>query len=171
MQKIISVFLISCFVMLGLGSCSSSKMAVRQVEENLDSAILNTAKSQLGKKYRYGATGPRSFDCSGFVFYVFQQHQIDVGRTTMQQAQSGKRVKVSNAEPGDLVFFGKGRKMQHVGLVLTNRGNSLKVIHSSTSSGVIIEDVYSSQYWSQRIKFAVRVIPQTGNSKGQVANF
>jgi peptidoglycan DL-endopeptidase CwlO len=146
-------------LLLLTSSCgTTSRMASPQsgVSEEQHQEIIQLARSKLGSRYQYGATGPRRFDCSGFTWYVFQNTGVDIGRTTTMQAQAGQRIRPSGSRPGDLVFFGKGRKMQHVGIVVSNNGSGLEVIHASSSRGVIIEDVYASPYWSERIKFAVR---------------
>lgn len=146
-----------CFSFL-ISSCSSTGRMTQPApaDRGIESPIVSTAKNYLGSRYRFGAAGPRQFDCSGFVYYVHQQHNINPGRTTSDQSQSGTRIRPNQAVPGDLLFFGKGRKMQHVGIVVSNNGSSLQMIHASSSRGVIIEDVYASPYWSGRLRFAVR---------------
>jgi len=156
-KSLILFYLGLIFFVAILSSCSSNRVAYQQpMKTGVESAVVATAQNYVGSRYRFGATGPRQFDCSGFVYYVHLKHNLDPGRTTTAQAQSGSRIKPAQAQPGDLLFFGKGRKMQHVGIVVSNNGRSLQMIHASTSRGVVIEDVYASDYWSGRLKFAVR---------------
>lgn len=162
MYKSVSFILLTFLLIMGLSSCGTTRVApVQKADDSgagIQAEVVNTAYDYLGSRYRYGSTGPRSFDCSGLVYFIYNQHDVSLGRTTSQQAQSGRRISVKQAAPGDLVFFGKGRKMQHVGVVVSHQNGKLKMIHSSTSRGVVVEEVYSSPYWSQRLKFAVRVL-------------
>lgn len=154
-------FLFFCLVLscqLLMTSCgTTSRVPSTKPEVNhSEPLVVHTAKEYVGSRYRYGATGPKQFDCSGFVYYVHSKHNKNIGRTTTAQSKSGQRIRVQQAEPGDLLFFGKGSKMQHVGIVVVNDGRRLQMIHASTSRGVIIEDVNASAYWSGRLRFAVR---------------
>ena len=77
-------------------------------------AIIDFAYQYLGTKYVYGATGPNSFDCSGFTSFVYSNAAgIGIGRTTWDQVGSGRSVSYSELQPGDLVFtYG----VEHVGI-------------------------------------------------------
>lgn len=69
------------------------------------SGIVNYAYTLLGKPYVWGATGPDSFDCSGFTSYVYRNAAgIEITRTTYSQLERGRAVSQSELEPGDLVF-------------------------------------------------------------------
>lgn len=109
--------------------------------------IVQEAKKLLGKRYKYGATGPNKFDCSGFTTYVFKKCGIKLPRTSSTQATVGKKVSKSNLQTGDLVFFnsnGKGTKISHVGIYIGNG----KFIHASSGSkySVIISDITTGTY-------------------------
>lgn len=77
------------------------------------------AKKFLGTPYVWGATGPNSFDCSGFVKYVYAHFGVRLPRVSRDQATAGKYVSRSNLQPGDLVFFGRSR-IHHVGMYVGN---------------------------------------------------
>lgn len=115
--------------------------------------IVKTAEELIGSRYRSGGESRRGFDCSGFSFYVMQEHNIKLHRSSRSQARQGKQVKLKNLKPGDLVFFGNGDRINHVGIISSNQGKSLKMIHASSSRGVIEEDILQSTYWRKRIKF------------------
>lgn len=73
------------------------------------------AKAQLGKPYAYGATGPKSFDCSGLTLSAWKAAGVTVPRTSQQQFGSGKRIAEADLRPGDLVFF-YGKQPSHVAI-------------------------------------------------------
>ena len=66
---------------------------------NKATQVITTAQKFLGTPYVFGATGPRSFDCSGFTRYVFAQHGISLPRTSVSQASAGVRVANSQRKP------------------------------------------------------------------------
>ena len=77
-------------------------------------AIVDFAYGYIGAPYVYGATGPSSFDCSGFTSFVFRNAAgIDITRTTYSQIGVGTPVSYGELQPGDLVFtYG----LDHVGI-------------------------------------------------------
>jgi cell wall-associated NlpC family hydrolase len=66
--------------------------------------VLAEAARHEGKPYRYGATGPDSFDCSGFTGYVFRQVGINLPRSSRDQRAAVRRISADEARPGDLLF-------------------------------------------------------------------
>jgi len=79
--------------------------------------VLRVAKAQTGDRYRYGAAGPNSFDCSGLTSYVYR---IATGKRLphSSSAQQGRvhRISARAARPGDLVFFHSGGHVYHVAI-------------------------------------------------------
>lgn len=132
--------------------------AIASSEYRVRNHLVSSATTHLGVPYRYGGNGPGVFDCSGFTKYCMRDIGIELARNSGQQAKQGRKIKIKDAQKGDLVFFGKGNHIDHVGIVTEKKGNSLYVIHASTSRGVIIEDVLASRYWKQRIKYAVDIV-------------
>jgi peptidoglycan endopeptidase LytE len=113
-----------------------------------NTSLINYAKTLIGTPYKWGGTTTAGFDCSGFIYYVFQRSQgITLPRTTtLQYANIG--LSVSSLSPGDLVFFDttSGRTgISHNGIYIGNG----QFIHASTSKGVMISDL-SNSYWKQR---------------------
>lgn len=83
------------------------------------------AKKQLGDPYRYGATGPSAWDCSGLTGGSWKAAGVKIPRTSQAQWRHGKKVSKSNLKPGDLVFFYRG--ISHVGIY----AGGGKIIHAS----------------------------------------
>ena len=77
--------------------------------------VVNAAKSQIGKPYVWGATGPNAYDCSGLVQYAYSQAGNNIGRTTYQQAGAGQHVSVSQAQAGDILMWGDYHDAIYVG--------------------------------------------------------
>ncbi|GEP23507.1 MAG: NlpC/P60 family protein [Lentilactobacillus diolivorans] len=107
------------------------------------SAVYNVAKQNLGKPYVWGATGPSSFDCSGFTSYVYKKGaSISIPRTAQAQYNAAKKVSYSNLQKGDLVFFGSNASaISHVGFYVGNG----KMIDAQ-NRGVITENV-KAPWW------------------------
>ena len=74
--------------------------------------VIHNAKKLKGKPYRYGANGPGSFDCSGYVQYVFKKSGKKVGRTSGDQL-GGKHIAKSKKKPGDILVFMRGSYAYH----------------------------------------------------------
>ena len=86
----------------------------------LGSRIVSTAAQYEGTPYVYGATGPSSFDCSGFTQYVFKKMGISLPRTAQQQYNAAQHISKSQAQPGDLVFMGGPDSVYHVAIYAGN---------------------------------------------------
>ena len=86
---------------------------------------MSVALSKVGKPYRWGASGPNAFDCSGLVKWSFAQAGRSMPRTSRAQASAGRPVSRANLQPGDLVFF--YRPISHVGIYIGNN----KIVHAS----------------------------------------
>lgn len=131
-------------------------------EEKLRKDIVDYAHDYLGTEYVYGGKTPDGFDCSGFTCHVMKKYDVKLPPVSASQAKEGKKVKVKNAQPGDLVFFRKtpAGKVFHVALVVDNDGKEgLKVIHS-TSRGVVVDNISKSDYWRPKISIVRDVLEE-----------
>lgn len=129
-------------------------------------SLLKKAFNYLGTPYRFGAVGPTAFDCSGFVRHVYGKLDIELPRTSRIQAQDGEKVPPTEAKKGDLVFFGKSpSNINHVGIVVSEPGEPLKMLHAASSVGVTVTDVFSSKYWAPKFKYIKRIIPFWGDDE------
>ena len=118
--------------------------------------VLNLAFKQQGKPYKWGATGPNSFDCSGFTSYVYKNGAgVNLPRVSRSQATVGKKVSRAELKPGDLVFFGSGGSINHVGLYV---GDS-KFIHSPQTGDVVkVTSMAPGTNYAKRLITATRVL-------------
>ena len=119
-------------------------------------AVADFAMGFRGVPYRLGGTDPTGFDCSGLVQYVFAQYGIAVPRVVEEQWEYGDKVKPSDIEPGDLIFFntkGRGDGASHVAIAIG--GDSF--VHAPNSTGVVRVEALSSTYWGSRYIGARRI--------------
>lgn len=120
-------------------------------------SILKLAYQQQGKPYRWGATGPNSFDCSGFTSYVYKNGAgITLPRVSRSQATVGTYVNRANLQPGDLVFFGSGSRITHVGMYVGGQ----KFIHSPQTGDVVKVSRMDTGSYAKRLITARRIIQQ-----------
>jgi cell wall-associated NlpC family hydrolase len=106
-----------------LSSTTSSLTAAQRAAARaavVRAGVLRTAASLKGRPYRYGASGPSSFDCSGYTRYVFARNGISLPRTSSAQYRAARRISKAGAKPGDLVFFGTGSRVYHVAIYAGN---------------------------------------------------
>jgi cell wall-associated NlpC family hydrolase len=113
-------------------------------------SLISYAKKLLGRAYVYGDTGKKGFDCSGFTTHVFAKFGINVSRSSAQQAHDGEFVPRLKAQKGDLIVFtGTNpaiREPGHVGIIISEPGEPLAFVHSSSNGGVKISEVENTRY-------------------------
>ncbi|MFE8011323.1 NlpC/P60 family protein [Streptomyces antibioticus] len=95
------------------------------------------ARTQIGKPYVWGATGPGSYDCSGLTQAAWKAAGVTLPRTTYDQVTFGTTVSLADARPGDLVFFYEG--VSHVGIYI---GNGMMIHAPKPGTYVREESVY-----------------------------
>ena len=100
--------------------------------------VVNYAKQYLKCKYVYGASGPSTFDCSGFTMYVFKHFGISLSHSATAQSKKGTYVAKENLQPGDLVFFKDYQTMDGIGHCGIYVGNG-NFIHASSGTGYCVK--------------------------------
>lgn len=122
-------------------------------------AIAQKALTRLGCRYWWGANGPNYFDCSGLVYWAYNQAGVSLGRTTAAgYAGSGKAISRSELQPGDVITFSYGSGVAHIGIYI---GGGSFVHASGEGSGTV------GQYPDQCVKTA----PLSGYWERYVYNY
>ena len=110
-------------------------------------AAVRAALGQVGKPYRWGATGPGSFDCSGLTGFAYAHAGLTLPRTSRQQWSAGKHVQTEGLRPGDLVFWAHDpadpATIHHVGMYV---GQGLMVHAPHTGALVRVDALRPSGY-------------------------
>ncbi|MHB1855723.1 MAG: C40 family peptidase [Acidimicrobiales bacterium] len=94
------------------------------------------ALSQQGKPYSYGASGLGAYDCSGLVYRAFEEQGVTLPRTAAGQYDAGSHLPLSQAAPGDLVFWSSGGSIYHVGIYVGD-GDVVNATHTGSTVQVM----------------------------------
>ncbi|MBN8676979.1 MAG: C40 family peptidase [Chitinophagales bacterium] len=143
-------------------SKSTPKSYTNAVATPFRQKLVDYGKKFVGTNYKYAGQSPKTgFDCSGFTSYVMKENGVTVSPASAIQATEGRKVPLDQVMPGDLLFFGESKKkISHVGLVVKRGPEGITCVHSTTSRGVIVENVSQSTYWKDKILFARDVISE-----------
>ncbi len=155
---------------LALAACGGGNRTVRKappahrqwpVVEPADpvraNAVLMRAISLVGTPYRYGGNTPESgFDCSGLVNYVYRDMlDLRLPRTSRElSAWQGPRIKPERLAAADLVFFGAGGNVNHVGIYVGEG----RFVHAPSTGGTVRLDHLDGPYWRDHYSGARRVL-------------
>ena len=170
MNKLAFIMLLT--IMLILNATISMKAITTDDDNDLNKGTVQTESQQkaaevvkyawqfLGTPYQMnGMSSIKGFDSSGFVAFIMNHFGYELPRTSPLQSKLGKKVRLKKVTKGDLLFFrNKTKNVIHVGIVVSKKGDPLRMIHSTSSKGVIITDVSESPYWLKRIRKARRLI-------------
>ena len=117
--------------------------------------MLENAEDVIGVRYKYGGTDSTGFDCSGFTQYVYKSVGIELPHNADKQSKLGERIDLTNAQPGDLIFFGSSptaKRAYHAGMIYSNIDGRIELIHCVTG-GVQHQssDDQNVKYWLKRV--------------------
>lgn len=150
----------------------ASSMEVRVADPQLMRLrewIIDYAQEFKGTRYRYAGRSPKTgFDCSGFTSFVLHEFDVRASSSSSTQSTQGVKISLDDVLPGDLVFFGSKKHIQHVAMVVECSPEGIICVHSTSSRGVIIENISTSRYWKPRILFARDIITDQVRGKGGV---
>jgi len=122
---------------------------------HLGNEVAQRALKYVGVPYRYGGHGPRGFDCSGLIYYVYGQFGYKLPRKTKDQAKIGRKVSRKNLTPGDLVFFKVGWKRSLHGGIFLGGG---RFIHAPKTGKRVEVQRMDRGYYKNKFYTARRVI-------------
>lgn len=129
------------------------------LDMNITEDLLSLAQSKLGASYKLAGAGPDHFDCSGFVYYLFKEHGIDIPRTSLAQSKSGEKLSREEIQRGDILFFDtyKRNHVNHSGVYLGDG----KFIHASSGKayGVTISDL-NKGFYKKKFRWGIRKIDE-----------
>ena len=120
-------------------------------------AVLMRAISLVGTPYRYGGNTPEGgFDCSGLVNYVFRDMlDLRLPRTSRELfAFQGPKIQPERLATGDLVFFGSGGSVTHVGIYVGEG----RFVHAPSTGGTVRLDHLDGSYWVRNYSGSKRVL-------------
>lgn len=119
--------------------------------------LAKTAQSYLGAPLKRGGSSPEEgFDCTGYVFYVYQEAAgITLPRKSHDQVQMGAAISPISLQPGDLIYFKvEGIRSLHVGLYLGEG----RFIHAPSTNGTVEIDSLGTEHWRLRFLGARRIL-------------
>ena len=120
-------------------------------------AVLMRAISLVGTRIAMAATRPESgFDCSGLVNYVYRDMlDLRLPRTSRElAAMQGPRIAPAQLASGDLVFFGNGGEVSHVGIYVGEG----RFVHAPNSGGTVRLDRLDGSWWREHYSGARRLL-------------
>lgn len=116
--------------------------------------LVAQASKYIGTRYVYGGTSPSGFDCSGLVQYSLRKMGVSIARSSSAQYGYGTSVSRSNLQPGDLVFFARGKGISHVAIYAGNG----QVIHAPRAGKTVCYQSLSTLSSALRYVGAKRVL-------------
>ena len=120
------------------------------------------AETLIGVKYKYGSSVKENgFDCSGFVWYVFNHFNITVPRVSEEFTNAGKEVSISESKPGDIILFtgsdASSAIVGHMGLITENKNGEITFLHAASGGGKGVMKSKMSEYFITRFVKVNRV--------------
>ncbi|MBM3363522.1 MAG: NlpC/P60 family protein [Betaproteobacteria bacterium] len=143
-------------------------LAVR-ADESLDAKAVpayshpavELAHTLIGIPYRWAGSDPaRGFDCSGLVYYIFNQLQIRLPRMPRELFHRSEQIGRDELKPGDLLFFHTFARLSHVGIYIGEG----RFIHAPRRGQTVRIESMDSRYYQKRYAGARRVMEPSTDS-------
>lgn len=146
-------------------SSSSSSSAPKKYSSSMSNSqkiefVIYVAQSLKGKPYSSNANPPKSFDCSRYVKYCFQQAKVSLSGASKEQGYDTKHTRIKtigSLKRGDIVVFNTNSTdsdlSDHTGIYLGGG----KFIHASSAAGKVIESTLSSGYYKRNFSWGLRI--------------
>ena len=133
-------------LMMVLSSATPADALTRAERSHKVHHGLRVALNQIGDPYRYGADGPRSFDCSGLTLFSYRKAGLHLPRSSDGQARYVRHILRKNMRRGDLMFFSSGGHVYHVGIFLGRSHGRPVLVHAPRPG----ERVHRQRVWTNR---------------------
>ncbi len=141
-------------LLLALPCCRVEKEPEMEKVWGLRGKIVTLAKSLAGLPYRYGGQEIDGFDCSGFIFYVYDCFGIRLPRTADGQAGLKEKIKLRDARPADILVFKFGGR-RHTALYI---GSSSFIHAPAKNDRLRVESL--NEFWKDRLEYVISVIEE-----------
>ena len=145
--------------------CGGQTIPINPTDSLPFDSLVKFSQMYIGTPYKHGSCKPQSgFDCSGFVYFVFNHFKIKTPRSSIDYLNFGKQIEIDSCRTGDIIVFtgtnAKIRRPGHVGIIISKRGEELQFIHSSSNKktgGVKLSTFTESPYYKVRFLKIVRI--------------
>ncbi len=131
--------------------------AANTPEGDIGQKIVDTAMQYLDVPYIWAGTSPKGFDCSGLVYFIYNEFGYTINRTAASIYENGSYVEKAQLKPGDPVCFtnsGSGSSIGHVGIYIGND----QFIHASSSARKVVISGLSEDYYIRNYVGARRIV-------------
>lgn len=117
--------------------------------------VVAFAKTLIGIPYKYGSVDKeKGFDCSGFIWYVFNHFDIKVPRISYEYTNVGKEVSLKECRKGDLILFtgsdANSGMVGHLGMIVDNSNGKVTFIHAASGGNKGVMESHLISYFSNR---------------------
>ena len=163
-----SLYVGMVLLVLCTAASAASKTEASQMKRE---ALIADAKKYIGSPYVNGATGPQSFDCSGFIYFIARKSaKVQLPRSAHAMYRFVEHISDDEIEAGDLLFFSASSsgRITHVGLYIGND----KMIHAASDgpkTGVIVSS-RNERYWKTHYVGAGRFISSAKGAAGAASD-
>ncbi len=144
-----------------------SKMVKSKTQKSDQAKISSLALKKVGCQYKSGAKGPKKFDCSGFVQWVYKNADVKTKVAVPEGSSAGmyselddrmigSSIKsIGKAKTGDIIFFKSGSRVSHVGIYYKDG----KMIHAANPrKDVCVEKVSDYERWGLKVVGIARIL-------------
>lgn len=168
---------LACAIVLSACTTSPEKESVKKTLKQTTperQTIASVALDQLGDAYGQHMAGPDQFDDTGLAYYAYRQNGRSLPRSLTDQLDAGKPIALSDAQPGDLVFFrtdtADGQGQLTVGILIDTHLAVIALPGSQAKGGGVRRAALNGKYWSQRLVGVVRLLRQADSSAGDTTS-